>query len=462
MLPLGFVIFPYLIKLLLKIPANKNFLNYFNVGFFYGLGFLLIMLSWIKNPFYANEQTKNFAFLAISLPIFLSIFFGLGFSIFKHIKKFYYIIVFTPFILLFIEFIISNILYGFPWLTYSLVLSNNFLGFYFLKFFGTYVSSYLTLLIFIMPFIFIYMRKLEYSKTLIFIIHAPFLIVFVLLYIFNQDNKNITKEISIEVFQIFSPINNINKEIIEKDIINKIVNSESEYLLFAENNYPYLISDINSISIKNYIKDNQKVIIGSTTFNNNKFYNSFLFLEKNNIQIFDKKILVPFGEFLPFRKYLKFMEIITGDEDFTKGKKTRLINSYNINILPIVCYEIIFNKILNNINELKIDILVNITNDSWFGDQIGPYQHFYHSRMRALISNKYLIRVSNNGISAIIDNNGKIIESTDLNKKTSFKKLLQIKNSTYFGFVHKLFQFYLVFIILIYFILTKYRFKNDR
>ena len=145
------------------------------------------------------------------------------------------------------------------------------------------------------------------------------------------------------MFQILSPINNIDKVLVENDIINKIKNSKAEYLIFAENNYPYLVSDFNNISIMKYIKNNQKVIIGSSRIENDKFYNSFLFLEKNKIQSFDKQILVPFGEFLPFRTYLKFMDKITGNIDFTSGTNKRLINSKNINVLPIVCYEIIFN-----------------------------------------------------------------------------------------------------------------------
>ena len=61
--------------------------------------------------------------------------------------------------------------------------------------------------------------------------------------------------------------------------------------------------------------------------------------------------------------------------------------------------------------------MINITNDSWFGNFSGPYQHFYLSRLRAVEFNKSLIRVSNNGISALIDNKGTIINYSNLNKK---------------------------------------------
>ena len=185
----------------------------------------------------------------------------------------------------------------------------------------------------------------------------------------------------------------------------------------------------------------------------------FFLLEKNKIQIFDKKILVPFGEFLPFRKYLNFMEIISGSIDYQKGNSERIITTTdNLKILPIICYEIVFDKIFKNINKKEIDILVNITNDSWFGTRSGPYQHFYISRLKSLVANKVLLRVSNNGISAIIDNNGKILKSTQLNKISQLKYKLSINNNISYFSMHKISTFYL-FLIFIFLII--YRKKKE-
>ena len=175
MLPLGFIIFPYLILLLKKITIQKKIYDYFYSGFFYGFGFLLVFLSWIQNPFFTNDTIKNYAIISLFLPIFLSLFFGIGFVFFKYIKKIYYLIIFTPFIFVSIEFVISNLFYGFPWVTFSLILSNNLLGFYLLKSFGIYVSSYLILIIFIAPSIIFFSEKYKNIKKLIFV-HLPFII----------------------------------------------------------------------------------------------------------------------------------------------------------------------------------------------------------------------------------------------------------------------------------------------
>ena len=453
MLPLGFIIFPSFIILISNLSNQKSFLTFFLNGFLFGFGFLIIYLSWVHNPFLVYEATKGYAFLALLLPVFLSIFFGLGFIIFKYFVLKLHIILITPFVFILIEFAISNFIYGFPWITNSLILSNNIIGFYLIKYLGTITSGYLILLIFLLPLMFQYFFSIKKNYKQLLIVYSPLILIFFLLILsFESDKKMSNKEVVIEINQLVIPINTFNKENIEKKIMKLIHDSKSDYIIFAENNFPYLINKNNLSNLNNFIKKNKKVIIGATTIQDGDYYNSFFLLEKNKIQTFDKKILVPFGEFLPFRKFLNFMEIISGSVDYQKGNSERIITTTdNLKILPIICYEIVFDKIFKNINKEEIDLLVNITNDSWFGTRSGPYQHFYISRIKALIANKLLLRVSNNGISAIIDNNGKIIKSSKLNKITQLKYTLKINNNKSYFPIHKIFMFYLfsIFIFLI-------------
>jgi apolipoprotein N-acyltransferase len=456
MLPLGFIIFPSLITLISNLSNQKSFLTFFFNGFVFGLGFLVIYLSWVHNPFLVYEVTKAYAFLALLLPVFLSIFFGLGFIVYKYLVLKLHIILITPFVFILIEFTISNFIYGFPWISNSLILSNNINGFYLIKYLGTITSGYLILLLFLLPLMFSYFMNIKKHFKQLLIVYSPLILIFFLpILSFESNPKKPYKEIVIEINQLVNPINSLNEKNIEEKIKNIINDSKSDYIIFAENNFPYFINK-NNISnlnnLNNFIKKNKKVIIGATTVQDGDYYNSFFLLEKDKIQNFDKKILVPFGEFLPFRKYLNFMEIISGSIDFKKGNTERIITTAdNLKILPIICYEIVFDKIFKDINKKEIDILVNITNDSWFGTRSGPYQHFYISRIKALVANKPLLRVSNNGISAIIDNNGKIIKSSKLNKISQLKYILKIySNKSYFP-IHKILTFYLfsIFIFLI-------------
>jgi apolipoprotein N-acyltransferase len=457
MLPLGFIIMPLLANFILVSSFKKNFFNFFLIGFSFGLGFLIIFLSWIYNPFLVYDSTKPFAILALLLPIFLSLFFGFSFLLFKFFKNFLHIILVTPFIFIFTELLISNFLYGFPWVTISLALSNSLFGFYLIKYSGTITSGFFIISIFFIPTLLFEFKNIIKYKKLIFIIYSPFIIIFLIICYFSMiSHDDYTKEIKIEAYQLLSPINNKNESLIEKNIINIIKNSKSDYIIFAENNFPYLINEKKFLDLNKYINTKAKVIIGATTFKNNHYYNSFLLLEKDNFQYFDKEILVPFGEFLPFRKFLKFMESIAGSVDFKPGNADRILTTKdNINILPIICYEIIFDEIFSDINYKKIDFLINITNDSWFGNKIGPYQHFYLSRIKSLISNKPLIRVSNNGISAIIDENGYVVKNTNLNMVSKLDYKLKINNNMSHINLHNFFYYYLIFLFIILLVFKK-------
>ena len=115
-------------------------------------------------------------------------------------------------------------------------------------------------------------------------------------------------------------------------------------------------------------------------------------------------------------------------------------------------------KLINKIN-YDSDFIINITNDIWFGNYIGPYQHFYLTKLRASEFNKPLIRVSNNGISAIIDNNAQILKNTELNKYSELEYKFKFnKNKTYY-FIHKYFllTLLLIFIAVIIFQYKQYK-----
>ena len=80
-----------------------------------------------------------------------------------------------------------------------------------------------------------------------------------------------------------------------------------------------------------------------------------------------------------------------------------------LNILPLICYEVIFTELIQSSND-KTNLIINISEDGWFGQSIGPYQHFTKSIFRAIENNTFLVRSANKGISAIINNKGEIVK----------------------------------------------------
>jgi apolipoprotein N-acyltransferase len=428
-LPIGFIIFPFLFYLLIdKEFLNKNKSFHFVSGLSYGISMNFVILIWIKEPFFIDQATRNFYFISYLLTFYCSIYYGLSFLILSFIKNNFSKLILIPILFVVIEILREHLGYGFPWITFASIGSGNSYILNLIYYFGTYGLSYFTLVILFLPVVIILFYKKDIKRILLKIYLSVLLsiVLFCIIFIyFRLENENNLEKKLIDVslaqlnFSLIDKINNNKSNIRHKQIMEIINQNNSDLLVFAENDYPYLVSNLKEFdSITNGLNKNQSIVIGGIKKENFKFYNTLFFIEKNEIQDFEKIILVPFGEFLPFRIFLNFFDKIVGNNDFSSGKKTRLIKtSNNLKMIPIICYEIIFfNNLLNKYNN-NSDILINITNDSWFGDFSGPYQHFYLSRMRATEFNKTLIRVSSNGISAVINNKGKVIDYIPLNKK---------------------------------------------
>ncbi len=141
----------------------------------------------------------------------------------------------------------------------------------------------------------------------------------------------------------------------------------------------------------------------------------FLFDDQAGLRgVYDKRHLVPFGEYVPFRSWVPFLDIIAGPADFVASAKNNLIYVPGIGqVQTLICYEVIFaGHVLDP--HMRPDLIVNVTNDAWFGATIGPWQHLYQSQMRAVEEGVPLFRVANTGISAAFDGFGRELGSIPL------------------------------------------------
>ena len=176
----------------------------------------------------------------------------------------------------------------------------------------------------------------------------------------------------------------------------------------------------------------------------------------NNFDIinsYNKRKLVPFGEFLPFDnlfKRLGFKKITEGYDSFLKGKDDNNLIVGVLNILPLICYEVIFTDLIQK-SDSNTNLIVNISEDAWFGKSIGPDQHFAKSIFRAIESNTFFLRSTNKGVSAIIDNKGNIIKQLNRNEAGNIEfevpliKSNKIKNDLIFFVL--LITYLLIFLI---------------
>ena len=130
----------------------------------------------------------------------------------------------------------------------------------------------------------------------------------------------------------------------------------------------------------------------------------------------------------------------------------RTITIEGLNILPLICYEIIFPELIQKADE-KTNLIVNISEDGWFGDSIGPHQHFAKAVFRSIENNSFLLRSANKGISAIINNKGEIVKQLNADEVGSIEMNIPVMKSEYKNkndliFFILLFTYLSIFIIL--------------
>ncbi|MDO3379554.1 apolipoprotein N-acyltransferase [Geoalkalibacter halelectricus] len=128
----------------------------------------------------------------------------------------------------------------------------------------------------------------------------------------------------------------------------------------------------------------------------------------------DKVHLVPFGEYVPLKRFLPFVDkLVVGIGDFSPGTVRPLpMDGARLGIL--VCYEAIFPELARDFVRQGSDLLINITNDAWFGRSSAPYQHLAMSRFRAVENRVWLARAANTGISAFVTPSGRVLEATPI------------------------------------------------
>ncbi len=435
---------------LIKGLISRNVLLFnFIPGWLFGFGFFITSMHWIINPFLIYEEHKHFApFIIFIFPFFMGLFFALPsflitlFFNFKRDKETLFTLSF--FIALFLfssEVLRSKIFGGLPLNLYAhiWIFDENF--FQIVSFVGVYGLSFLTIFWIVISILLIIRKRVSFLTSLI--IFPLFLWTFSFLH--KKENLSIKDTLAIRVVQP----NILQKEKWDKSLfqqhVDKLlrlsVKDEKTQLvvIWPEAAMTVYLNENNDLLnyIRSNIDDYTTIITGGLrrVFENNSFkiYNSLFVIQKNSFTFYDKKHLVPFGEFIPLRSLLNFWKITPGKTDFSSGNKENLIalenNEKKITFEPSICYEAIF----QTFNYRKIGLLINITNDAWFGKTSGPKQHLTASIFRSVEKGVPLLRSANSGISVITDSNGKILKKIELDRVGFIeKKIILGENSTFF------------------------------
>ena len=435
-LPILFYLINYIKKKSKSIYRKKPYLkNLFIFGTSFGFAFYLSGTHWIINSLTFDESFKVFIpFGLILIPLFLSLFFSLVIlSLGPFLSLNFASLLLFASALAFSDYVRSKILTGFPWnlWAYSFSWATEILQI--LNIIGLFAFNLIIISLFLLPTVLIFNLKL--SRKIFYIILIPLLLFIFYIYGNHSINKNrvfLSDNLPKYYIKVISPNFNLDYGLSSREIesrLKKLIrysNPEKDLktiFVWPEgvfSGYEFdEISKFKKIFSRNF-GEKHFILFGVNKLEpkSGMYYNN-LVIVNNRLEIveeYSKQKLVPFGEFLPFESILNrigFKKITEGHGSFLKGEKQGNLIIENMKILPLICYEIIFTK-LSQQSDPETNIIINISEDGWFGNSIGPHQHFVKGVFRAIEQNSFLIRSANKGISAIINNKGEIIKKLDI------------------------------------------------
>ena len=351
-------------------------------------------------------------FSTFSLCLFLSLFF-LPLLIFPKFKN---QPLFVAALFTLVEWVRSWIFSGFPWLTlgYSQVDSSPLAGY--IPIMGIYGVSFL--LILTSHLIFLFFHKTHQQLWIILLI----IIIWGGGYFLKKIEWTVPNGEPIEVTLLQGNVKQDEKwdQTKVKKILDKyeslIIKSNSQLTVLPETSIPLLLKHIPS-NYLNKIKGHMKkidgnLILGVIERDEGGIYNSAISFGEEKSQKYRKYHLVPFGEYVPLRSIFGFVyeDLLNMPfNDLLRGERKQLPMSFDRQKIAInICYEDVFgNEIINQLP--SANILLNMSNDAWYGHSIAADQHLQISQARAIETGRMMLRATNTGVTAFINEKGKVI-----------------------------------------------------
>jgi apolipoprotein N-acyltransferase len=473
-------LFLYLVVLFKEKKAKTS--SFFFIGFAFGYGYFVSSLYWVAHSLTFDQQLTFLIPVAIfGLPILLALFYGFSILIIKSFIKndFIFLIIFSISLSIF-EFLRGSILTGFPWNLISYSWSFSLESIQILKFIGTYTFNFFSILIF--SIYFNCLRPFEIKKFLI----RSFVLIVLLggnysigRFIIKSSDLSQFSDLKVKIVQPNISITdtwgveNEKKNLLRLISLSKVNKGEKTLIVWPEGmiqqTQPNQLNKYKEYFNKNFTK-NHLIVVGMTNpeIHNGKikYYNSLLLLNHNVevVSVYNKVKLVPFGEFIPFEETLSKLglkKITFGYSSFANGSDRKEVKVFDkLSFLPLLCYEIIYSGNLK-LNSKNYNFIINISEDGWFGNSIGPYQHLNQAIFRSIEQGVPIVRSTNKGISAFISPIGNVINSIELNKSGSIdSKLSFLKDKTLFSLLEN-YIFYFTILISIIFVIAIRRLRNN-
>jgi apolipoprotein N-acyltransferase len=407
------------LTLLLKLFSSCSKKQAFFYGWLTGFVFFGLGVSWVYISIhdFGDVPFIQAAGMTAAFALFLGIFYGIwGYllNFFSKIREhtLLYHALFFPFTGVGAELLKAHLFSGFPWLEMGVTQLNSPLA-GFAPIVGSYGIGFLMFLIAGL----LYIRKLWALLIVLFILIAGHTLKW-------ADWTHLSpKPITVSVVQGNIPQslkwdeNNVLMSLKRYQELSLSL-PNSDLILWPETAIPLNQIDAHAYlyHLDQWLKKDRPfttLIAGLPFFepSSNNYFNAALALGEGH-GIYFKQHLVPFGEYLPWRPLFEgiFRVLNIPMSDFAMGEPNPpLIRTRNFSLATFICYESAYSNLVARSAE-QAGLLIVLSDDAWFGDSAGPYQHLQINQMRALENGRYLISSTNNGVSAVIDPEGRVVK----------------------------------------------------
>jgi apolipoprotein N-acyltransferase len=416
-------------------------------GWWFGFGYLIAGLYWTGNALLVDAQTFGWLlpFAVAGLPAALAIFFALGFLLARLIwTRDASRILALAVALTASEWLRGHILTGFPWNALGYALASPLALAQTASLIGLWGLTFLAVAIFASPAVLADEKSMTQRKWL-----PPALALIVLAVMAGYGAFRLSREptrlvdgVKLRIMQPNLPQDakfnyGARAEVMRKYLAlsDRATGPQSAglrdatVLIWPESAFPFFLArEADAMAqIANLLPQGTILITGAVRPPDaappgqpvTRAYNSIYVIDHDGsiLSIYDKLHLVPFGEFLPFQtamERLGFTQITKVQGGFIPGTRRKPIDLPNApRMLPLICYEAIFPGDIATRDERPAWI-VNVTNDGWFGNSTGPYQHLQQARLRAIEEGLPIVRAANTGVSAVIDPLGRTVAQLGL------------------------------------------------
>jgi apolipoprotein N-acyltransferase len=405
-------------------------------GWWMGFGYFVAGLWWLGSAFLAEGDKFAWALPlgVLGLPAGLALFTALGFAFARLIWSSGGARIFALAAALSLaEWLRGHVLTGFPWNDFGMVLGGNLIFAQAASIFGLYGLTLASVLIFAAPAL---LGDAKPKRLLPAVAAATLAALAIFGLARLQNDAGEIKDARLRVVQPNIPLDEFRADRADQllehylELSGRSVSSQLAditHVFWPESAFPFIISrNGGALALIGSRLQGAILFTGAARVEiegrDATYFNAINIISGGEVlENYDKMHLAPFGEYMPFARFLakagitQFVSIPGG---FESGVSSRLLTSPGLPpVFPMVCYESIFpDEIADRVNSetLRPGLLLNVTNDGWFGATPGPYQHFAQARLRAIEQGLPLIRSANTGISAIIDPFGRTIASAPL------------------------------------------------